>query len=140
MRCRINRIKHGAIIIAGSGMCTGGRIRHHFKQRIWEQNNTIVFVGYQARGTLGRILVDGVKKITLFGSELLVRARIETLSGFSAHASQSELTEWLDNFENSPQVMLVHGDPDTLGILAGHLDKTLGIKAGIPELGDKISF
>ena len=136
----INRIKHGAIIIAGSGMCTGGRIRHHFKQRIWEERNTVVFVGFQARGTLGRILVDGVKKITLFGSELLVRARIETLSGFSAHASQSELTEWLGNFETNPRVMLIHGDPDTLEILARHLDKTLGIEADVPALGDKITF
>lgn len=136
----INRIKHGAIIIAGSGMCTGGRIRHHFKQGIWNPRNTIVFVGYQARGTLGRILVDGVKKVSMFGSEFAVRARIETLNGFSAHASQSELTDWVGSFENEPRVMLIHGEADTLKTFASHLDKTLDIQATIPALGDKIQF
>lgn len=136
----INRIKHGAIIIAGSGMCTGGRIRHHFKQGIWNERNAVLFVGYQARGTLGRILVDGAKRISLFGSDFVVRARIETLSGFSAHASQSELTDWINSFETGPRVMLVHGEGDKLRILAEHLDRKLGIKAHIPALGERIQF
>lgn len=136
----INRVKHGAIIIAGSGMCTGGRIRHHFKLRIWEQRNTIIFVGFQARGTLGRILVDGAKKISMFGSEFAVRARIETINGFSAHAGRSELTEWIGAFENDPKVVLVHGEADTLDAFAAHLHKQLGIRAHIPELGETLHF
>jgi metallo-beta-lactamase family protein len=136
----INRVKHGSIIIAGSGMCTGGRIRHHFKQRIWEQRNTIIFVGFQAWGTLGRKLVDGVKKISMFGSEFAVRARIETINGFSAHAGQSDLTNWIAAFENKPRVVLVHGEADTLKIFAEHLRKELGIKAQVPELGETVQF
>jgi len=136
----INRVKHGAIIIAGSGMCTGGRIRHHFKQRIWEQRNTIIFVGFQARGTLGRILVDGVKKVSMFGNEFAVRARIETINGFSAHAGQSDLTDWIAAFENNPRVVLVHGEADTLQVFAGHLQKKLGIKTHVPELGETLQF
>lgn len=136
----INRIKHGAIIIAGSGMCTGGRIRHHFKQGIWNQRNTLIFVGFQARGTLGRVLVDGAKKISLFGSEFAVRARIETINGFSAHAGQSDLTDWIGAFENDPRVVLVHGENDTLETFAAHLRKELGIKAHIPALGEVLEF
>lgn len=136
----INRVKHGAIIIAGSGMCTGGRIRHHFKQRIWEQRNTIIFVGFQARGTLGRVLVDGAKKVSMFGSEFAVRARIETINGFSAHAGQSELTDWIAAFENKPRVVLVHGEADTLHAFAVHLHRELGIKAHVPVLGETLQF
>lgn len=136
----INRIKHGAIIIAGSGMCTGGRIRHHFKQGIWSQRNTLLFVGFQARGTLGRLLVDGAKKISLFGSEFAVRARIETINGFSAHAGQSELTEWIGAFENKPRVVLVHGEADTLEAFAAHLHQQLGITAQVPERGAVLQF
>lgn len=136
----INRMKHGAIIIAGSGMCTGGRIRHHFKQGIWSERNTVMFVGFQARGTLGRLLVDGAQKINMFGSEFAIRARIETLNGFSAHACQSELTAWISNFENQPKVMLVHGETDALEALASHLYKELGIKANVAEQGQKVHF
>ena len=105
----INRIKGGAIIIAGSGMCTGGRIRHHFKQRIWDDRNTVIFAGFQARGTLGRLLVDGMQTVKLFGEEYAVKARIETLGCFSAHAGQSELLAWAANFEESARLVLVHG-------------------------------
>ncbi len=85
----INRMKGGAIIIAGSGMCTGGRIRHHFKQRIWDDRNTIIFTGYQAQGTLGRVLVDGAKRVKIFNEEYVIKCQIETLGGLSAHAGQS---------------------------------------------------
>ena len=86
----INRIKGGAIIIAGSGMCTGGRIRHHIKQRIWDDRNTLIFAGYQARGTLGRILVDGATRIKLFNEDFVVKAQIETLGGLSAHVREDD--------------------------------------------------
>lgn len=136
----INRIARGAIIIAGSGMCTGGRIRHHFKQRIWQRNNTIIFIGYQARGTLGRRLVNGATNVKLFGEEYLVRAKIETLGGFSAHAGQSELIQWLSNFETEPQVFLVHGDPKALDKLSQKLWADKAIQTKIPVRGQSIAF
>lgn len=136
----INRIKSGAIIIAGSGMCTGGRIRHHFKHRIWREHNTLLFIGFQARGTLGRLLVDGEKKIRLFGDEYMVRARIETLGGFSAHAGQSELLDWAHHFKTGPRMILVHGEAQALEALSLKLWETHGIRCTVPAQGDCISF
>ena len=134
----INRIKGGAIIIAGSGMCTGGRIRHHFKQRIWDDRNTIIFTGYQARGTLGRILVDGARTIKLFNEEYVVKARIETLGGLSAHAGQTGLVEWIAGFEPPPRTLLVHGEPRAQDGLADRLWRDLGMKVEIPVRGQSI--
>lgn len=136
----INRIKSGAIIIAGSGMCTGGRIRHHLKQRIWDERNSLIFAGFQARGTLGRLLVDGVRKIRLFQDEFVVKAQIETLGGLSAHAGQSELVAWLSEFESRPTTVLVHGEASAQIALAERLQTALGIAAEIPERGETISF
>lgn len=136
----INKINKGAIIIAGSGMCTGGRIRHHFKQRIWDSRNTIIFCGFQAHGTLGRLLVDGKKSIKLFNDTYVVKAQIETLGGFSAHAGQSELIEWLANFKSTPRVVLVHGDPEALEGLSQKLWREHNIKTDIPFIGQCIAF
>lgn len=136
----INRISSGAIIIAGSGMCTGGRIRHHLKQRIWDARNTLIFAGFQARGTLGRLLVDGVRKIRLFQDEFVVKAQIETLGGFSAHAGQGELVAWLSAFEGRPTTVLVHGEATAQIALAERLQAELGIAPEIPERGDVIAF
>lgn len=136
----INKIKHGALIIAGSGMCTGGRIKHHFKHRIWNERNTVIFCGYQAKGTLGRVIVDGAKTIRMFGSEFVVRARIETLGGFSAHAGQSDLLHWIGNYKSKPRVMLVHGEPETQKILQEKLRTDLGISAQIPRQGEVVQF
>lgn len=136
----INRIKSGAIIIAGSGMCTGGRIRHHFKQRIWNKKNRIIFVGFQARGTLGRILVDGVKHIKLYGEDYVVKAKIETLGGFSAHAGQSELIEWISQYDNDPRILLVHGEAESLNALSQKLWDEKGIKTEIPILNQSLAF
>lgn len=136
----INRIDHGALIIAGSGMCTGGRIRHHFKQRIWNQRNTVIFCGFQARGTLGRILVDGAKKISMFGDEFAVRARIETLGGFSAHADQTDLIEWITHYHPQPRVLLVHGEPETLNVLSEKLWNDRGLKSEVPYPGQVLQI
>ena len=136
----INNINKGAIILAGSGMCTGGRILHHFKQRIWDSRNTIIFCGFQAFGTLGRILVDGKKNIKLFNDTYVVKAQIETLGGFSAHAGQTELIEWVTNFKSAPRVVLVHGDPEALDVLSQKLWDEHNIKADIPFLGQRIAF
>ena len=136
----INKIKQGAIIIAGSGMCTGGRIRHHFKHRLWREQNTVLFIGFQAKGTLGRLLVDGMKKVRLFGDEYLVRARIETLGGFSAHAGQSELLDWAKQFETNPRFLLVHGEAQALEALSQKLWTDCGIRSEIPARGSTIAF
>jgi metallo-beta-lactamase family protein len=136
----INRLEHGALIIAGSGMCTGGRIRHHFKQRIWNQRNTIIFCGFQARGTLGRILVDGAKKISMFGDEFAVRARIETLGGFSAHADQTDLIEWITHYHPQPRVLLVHGEAETLNFLSDKLWNDHKLRSEVPYPGQVLQI
>ncbi|MEH6584823.1 MAG: MBL fold metallo-hydrolase [Halioglobus sp.] len=136
----INRIKGGALIIAGSGMCTGGRIRHHFKQRIWDDRNSIIFIGFQARGTLGRLLVDGVKNIKLFNESYVVKANIETLGGFSAHAGQSGLVGWMGNFQPAPRTLLVHGEPRAQDVLADRLWREQQLKVEIPKRGDSVVF
>ena len=128
----LNKIEAGAIIIAGSGMCTGGRIRHHLKHNLWRRNAHVVIVGYQSIGTPGRALVDGAKTYRIGGDEIAVKATIHTLGGFSAHASQSQLTAWLNHFkEPRPQVYLVHGETDAKEALQKHLARE-GWQAKIP--------
>ena len=134
----INRIKKGAIIIAGSGMCTGGRIRHHFKQRIWDRRNTILFTGYQARGTLGRVIVDGARNIKMFGDDYVVKARVETLGGLSAHAGQRELLQWVGGFQPPPRTLLVHGEPGAQDAMADKLWRDQKMKVEIPARGHSI--
>jgi metallo-beta-lactamase family protein len=136
----INKISSGAIVIAGSGMCTGGRIRQHFKQRIWDTRNTIIFVGFQARGTLGRLLVDGAQAIKMFGEKFVVKAQCATINGFSAHAGQAGLIDWVGHFDNQPTVVLVHGEPESLNALAEKLWHDKGIDALIPTKGSSIAF
>jgi metallo-beta-lactamase family protein len=134
----INRIKGGAIVIAGSGMCTGGRIRHHFKGRIWDSRNTVIFTGFQAKGTLGRVIVDGAKTIKMFGDEYVVKARVETLGGLSAHAGQCELLAWIKGFQPQPRTLLVHGEPTAQDAMADKLWRDQQLKVGIPSPGDSI--
>ena len=136
----IHEIKSGAIIIAGSGMCTGGRIRHHFKYGLSQKQNTVIFSGFQAMGTLGRLLVDGIKKVRLFKHEVHVNARIETLGGFSAHAGQTELLNWASHIKSQPRIMLIHGEEKALEALAKALNQECGLTSEIPYLGDQISI
>ncbi len=136
----LNKIAAGAIIIAGSGMCTGGRIRHHFKQNLWRNNAHVIFVGFQAQGTPGRALVDGAKTFRLGAEKIAVKARIHTLGGFSAHASQSQLLDWINNFKQPhPRLYLIHGEAETKITLQRHLDQA-GWSAEIPGKGETISF
>jgi len=107
---RINTIKSGAIVIAGSGMCTGGRIRHHLKHNVWRQGSHVVMVGFQAQGTPGRALVDGARKLRLWGETIRVNAKIHTIGGLSAHADQAGLSNWYGCFKDAPKVYLVHGE------------------------------
>ncbi|MDH5517559.1 MAG: MBL fold metallo-hydrolase [Gammaproteobacteria bacterium] len=113
----LNSIKSGAIIIAGSGMCTGGRIKHHLKHNIWRKDCHLIITGFQARGTLGRKLVDGSKRIRLWGETFQVNARLHTLGGLSAHADQAGLLSWFQHFDNAPPLVLVHGEPVALNAL-----------------------
>ena len=136
----LNRIKGGAIIIAGSGMCTGGRIRHHLKWNLWRESTHIVFVGFQAEGTPGRALVDGATHLHLLGEDIVVRAQIHTLGGFSAHAGQSELVSWAGHFQPPPRVFLVHGEPDKMEALQARLQAVHGWKAQIPAEGQVIEL
>lgn len=136
----INRIKKGAIIIAGSGMCTGGRIRHHLKHRIWHDNNTVIFIGFQAQGTLGRHLVDGAQFVKMYGDEFIVRASIETLGGFSAHAGQRELIEWAGHFQPVPRMILIHGEIKSLEALQEKLLSDHEISSEIPGWGESVEF
>lgn len=136
----INDIEHGAIIIAGSGMCTGGRIRHHFKHRLWKSSTHVLIVGYQAAGTLGRLLVDGIDHIKLYGQTIAVKAQIHTLGGFSAHAGQNQLLDWAAAFKTRPRFYLVHGELASMQALKKKMRARLGISAVMPERGDSIGL
>ena len=118
----INRIDNGAIVIAGSGMCNGGRIRHHFKHNITRKQCQVVITGFQARGTTGRALVDGARTIHVEGKRLQVNAKIHTIGGLSAHADQQGLLKWYRNFKQRPPVVLVHGEELPLSSLAQCLE------------------
>jgi len=136
----INQIESGAIIIAGSGMCSGGRILHHLKHNIWRPQCHLVVVGYQAYGTLGRRLVDGAETIKLWGEDYKVRIRISTIGGLSAHADQQDLVDWYGAFGNRPPVYLVHGEPAAQKALLARLRSELGARASIAEYGQTISI
>lgn len=136
----LNQIESGAIIIAGSGMCNGGRIRHHLKHNLWRKHSHVIFVGFQAIGTPGRALIDGVKYFKVAGEEVLVQASIHTLGGFSAHASQSQLIEWLGHFKGEkPRLYLVHGEEDAKRTLRDAVAEH-GWKAHIANYGEKLKF
>ena len=136
----LNRISSNAIILAGSGMCEGGRIRHHLKHNLWRSQCSIIFTGFQAKGTLGRRIVDGAKVVRIFGEEIAVNAAIHTLGGFSAHADQKELMEWLSAFRNSPQVFVVHGEEETSMTFADLVRKRFGFVTHVPEKGDSFGL
>ncbi len=136
----INNVKSGAIIVAGSGMCNGGRIVHHFKHNLWRKDCHLIFTGFQARGTTGRAIVDGVKSVRVFREDIMVGAQVHTLGGFSAHAGQSQLIEWASHFESHPELHLIHGELEKMQILQSEFKKRLDWDANIPELGDRIAI
>ncbi|WP_024822787.1 MULTISPECIES: MBL fold metallo-hydrolase RNA specificity domain-containing protein [Aminobacterium] len=135
---QINDIKH-AIVMAGSGMCNGGRIVHHLKHGIWDPHNQVVFVGYQARGTIGRRLVDGEKTLRIAGEELNVKAKLHTINGFSAHGDKNDLLAWAGNFENRPVFFITHGEPKSSMALVGAL-KERGLQAMAPVVGEEFEL
>lgn len=138
---RLNDREGGAVIVAASGMCEGGRIRHHLKHHLPSPRTTVLITGFQAQGTLGRRLVDGAELVRIHGDEVPVRAEVATLGGFSAHADQTALTNWLRNFHRKPaQVCLVHGEEEVSRAFAAHLDTALGWSVDVPALGATVDL
>jgi metallo-beta-lactamase family protein len=131
----LNRVNGGAVIMAGSGMCTGGRIRHHLKHNLWKRDASVVFIGFAAPGTPARAVIDGAKTVRMFGQDIQVKAHIYTINGFSAHADREELLKWHAATGKPKRTFLVHGDPDRgMGQLASKLRRS-GNKVSMPQLG-----
>jgi len=135
---RLNSVHSGAIIIAGSGMCTGGRILHHLAHNLPRRRTDVMIIGYQSHGTLGRRLVDGAERVRIHGNDIPVNARIHTIGGLSAHAGQSELARWYGAIDGRPPVHLVHGEARGREGLAARLQTDYGVDAGLPAYGDTI--
>jgi metallo-beta-lactamase family protein len=135
---KINESDKPAIVIAGSGMCTAGRIRHHLKHGLWDPRNTVLFVGYQAPGTLGRVILDGAEEVRMMGLTLAVKAEIARIGSFSAHADRDDLLSWIEAFREKPEkVFLVHGEGKTMDGFAKLL-QSRGFNAAVPTRGNNV--
>ncbi|MGB2807246.1 MAG: MBL fold metallo-hydrolase [Sedimentisphaerales bacterium] len=135
----INSIKGTVMVIAGSGMCTGGRVKHHLVNNISQQNNTIMFVGYQAVGTLGRSIVDGIEKVRILGVKRSIKARIVRIHGFSAHADRNELLDWLKELEAPPRgVFVVHGETKSALSFGDYAREQTGWNVTVPQYQDQV--
>ena len=135
----INKTSRGNIIVAGSGMCTGGRIIHHLRHNLWHESSGVLFVGYQAVGTLGRRIVDGAKQVRVFGEEIAVQAKVWTTNGFSSHADQPILLDWIGRAAPK-HLILVHGEDDTLDAFAKRIRQDLSLESHIAKLGETIEI
>lgn len=136
---RLNQIQKGAIIIAASGMGHAGRIKHHLRHNIWRPEAHVVFVGFQAQGTTGRLIVDGARRIKIMGEEVAVNAKIHTIGGFSAHADRDGLLKWLGAFDPKPRAaIVVHGEPDISMAFSDCVKETLSLVTIVPRLGEVI--
>jgi len=133
----LNRIEGGAVIMAGSGMCTGGRVRHHLVRNLPRQNASIVFVGFAAQGTPARRIIDGARHITLFGEDIPVRAHLHTINGFSAHADQAELLRWRTRVGGAERTILVHGEQTAMDAFAALLP---GVPVSMPAAGERLTL
>ncbi|GJM09080.1 MAG: MBL fold metallo-hydrolase [Lysobacteraceae bacterium] len=136
----LNRIRSGAIILAGSGMCTGGRILHHLKHNLWRQDCHVVIVGYQAQGSLGRRLVEKRDTVKIHGETIRVRATIHTIGGLSAHGDRDDLARWYSSFTDRPPVYLVHGEEDSAHDLGALLEQRYGARTRVTEPGLKVDL
>lgn len=133
----INYDEEPKVIISASGMCDAGRIRHHIKYNLWRPESTIVFAGYQAEGTLGRMLEDGAETVKMFGEEVVCKAEIAKMQSMSSHADQNGLLEWIGNYtEKKPaRVFLVHGDDDSMETLSSLIHEKYGLQVDCPYSG-----
>ncbi|MGE4397534.1 MAG: MBL fold metallo-hydrolase RNA specificity domain-containing protein [Sulfurimonas sp.] len=136
----INKVKERSIIIAGSGMCNGGRIMHHLKHRLWNSRNAVIFVGFQVEGTLGRSIVDGQHSVNIYGEQIVVKAKRYTINGFSAHADQKELIDWMRSIENLEKLYLIHGEREKMEIFAEAIKEELGHESHIMEVGNSVTL
>ncbi|HDR16523.1 MAG TPA: MBL fold metallo-hydrolase [Desulfobacteraceae bacterium] len=134
----INEKAGPAIVIAGNGMCTAGRIKHHLKHNLWREGASLVIVGFQAHGTTGRKIVDGARQVKVFRENVAVNARVFTIGGFSAHADQSELLDWISHFEGRPEVFVTHGEDTASETLARLIEERFGFKAKVPRWKEKL--
>jgi metallo-beta-lactamase family protein len=135
----INFIKGTIMIIAGSGMCTGGRIKHHLATNIERKQSTLMFIGYQAIGTLGRIIVDGKKSVRVMGQQYKVKANVEQIYGFSAHADKDELITWLTALKNDPKrVFIIHGEEKSAQSFGKYVTQKTGWDVLVPEYRDEV--
>lgn len=133
----LNTIQGGAIIVSASGMCTAGRIKHHLRHGLPHPQNAVLITGFQAEGTLGRRLVDGARHVRIFGDDVPVQASVHTLGGFSAHADQSALLNWLSAFKQPPkQTFVMHGEAEASGALARNITNNLGWQVKVPQRGE----
>jgi metallo-beta-lactamase family protein len=122
-------------------MCTAGRIKHHLKHNLWRKESSIVFVGYQANGTLGRRIKEGEKVVKIFGEEIRVNAKICSLEGFSGHADKEGIIRWIKSFKNRPKkIFVVHGEKEATEEISRKIEGELNIKTHIPELGETLSI
>ena len=137
----INSITGPAIVISASGMANAGRIKHHLRHNLWRSGASIVFVGFQAEGTTGRKIVDGAKKVRIFNEEVAVMAKVFTINGFSAHAGQSQLLDWLGNFRlKGLRLFLIHGEYGAQQELARLIRERFGIEAAIPDYLEEVTL
>ncbi|RXK82141.1 MBL fold metallo-hydrolase [Chlorobaculum sp. 24CR] len=137
---KINEFHEGAIIIAGSGMCNGGRILHHLKRNIGRPECHIIITGFQAEGTLGREIVEGRKEVWMHGRQFAVRAQLHTVGGLSAHGDRNDLLRWLKSREGSPQIVIVHGEQSVKESFRGVLRDEIGADALIAQPGDRLNL
>ena len=138
---QINFSKESKVIISASGMCTAGRIKHHLKHNLWRKESSIVFVGYQANGTLGRRIKEGEKVVKIFGEEIQVNAKICSLEGFSGHADREGIIRWIKSFKKRPKkIFVVHGEEEATEEISRKIEEELKIKTHIPELGETLSI
>jgi len=134
----INEDKGPAIVIAGNGMATAGRIKHHLKHNLWRQGASLVIVGFQAAGTTGRKIVEGAKQVRLFGENVSVKAKVFTIGGLSAHADQNDLMEWVGHFESRPKVFVIHGETTASEALAQKIRNKLGMDTYVPRWKERL--
>jgi len=135
----INEKRGPAIVIAGNGMCTAGRIKHHLKHNLWREGASVVIVGYQANGSTGRKIVEGATSVRIFGEDVAVKARIYTIGGFSAHADQQDLLKWVGNFtESQPKVFVVHGEPEASEEFARTVTERTGLAVHVPGWRERL--
>jgi len=137
----INAVAGPCVVLAGSGMCNAGRILHHLKENLWRKETSVVIVGYQAEGTLGRMLVEGRPEVKILGEPIAVKAQVHTLNGFSAHAGQTDLVHWFEPLAvEKPRLFLTHGEAKGRLPLAKLIGERFGIQAELPEFGNHVDL